>query len=168
VRLFTHTIFTWGVASLFFYWIGIHFDNQLLTSFVYIWLIYFLAVSWLGNHVIDIFGHAILPNGMPKRLARTHSVFTAPIWGAGCAVVVTWLLSKVWIFHVTPYYAGAIMIGVFVGYSHLFLDAFTQAGIYFTTKRIDIMHLSYNNTIANLLAILAGFGSFYVLAHLVG
>lgn len=164
MRLFTHTIFSWGVGALLFYLVGKTVDPQLLGAFGNFWWPFMFAISWLGNHVIDTFGHGVTPEGFPKRLARTHSVFTAPLWGALAAVIVTWVLSKLWFVSLTPYYLGAIEIGVFIGYSHLFLDAFTQAGIYWTTNRIDIAHFSYNNVIANICAILVGFGALYLLS----
>lgn len=163
MRLFTHTVFSFGVGALIFYIWGVLVDSKLLAAYGNQWWFYMLIVSWLGNHMIDRLGHGVTPQGYLTRLPRTHSIFTAPLWGALAAVIVTWALSKIWFLDISTYYLGAIEVGVFVAYSHLFLDAFTQSGIYFTTKRIDIMHLGYNNLIANWLAIAAGFISIYAL-----
>ncbi|MEM3925902.1 MAG: hypothetical protein QW239_07510, partial [Metallosphaera sp.] len=53
-----------------------------------------------------------------------------------------------------------IIDGIIVGPSHMFLDAFTEAGIFVKKngkwKRAAIAHFSYDNKVLNGLAILAG------------
>ncbi|MDG6933270.1 MAG: DUF1286 domain-containing protein [Nitrososphaerota archaeon] len=163
MRLFTHTTFSWGAGTLLFYIIGMNYYTPLVWALGrYLW-VFMLVVSWLGNNMIDKLGHGVTPQGYPKRLPRTHSIFTAPIWGGLAAILVTWVATQIPFLGVQFYWQDAIAIGVFVAYSHLFLDSLTMAGIYFTTKRIAIMHLSWDSPIGNGLAILAGFAALYVL-----
>ncbi|MDG6918554.1 MAG: DUF1286 domain-containing protein [Nitrososphaerota archaeon] len=163
MRLFTHTIFSWGVGSLLFYLIGLTYYAPLVWALGrYLWA-FMLVVSWLGNHMIDKLGHKMTPMGYPKRLPRTHSIFTAPIWGGLAALMVTFAMAHLPLIGVPFYWQDAVAIGVFVAYSHLFLDSLTMAGVYFTTKRIDLMHLSWDSPVGNGLAILAGFAALYVL-----
>jgi len=53
-----------------------------------------------------------------------------------------------------------LLNGVVVGPSHLFLDVFTERGIYHKVngkwRRIALAHFSYDNPMANGLAIIAG------------
>ncbi|MDG6989484.1 MAG: DUF1286 domain-containing protein [Nitrososphaerota archaeon] len=162
MRLFTHTIFSWGVGLLLFHIIEVRFDPLLMLCYGQFLWAYMFAVSWLGNHMIDKLGHGITPQGYPKRLPRTHSVFTAPIWGVLATIIVILAASQIPFFYVPFYWQGVVMIGVFVAYSHLFLDSLTMAGVYFTTNRIDLMHLSWDSPVGNGLAILAGFAAIYV------
>ena len=57
-----------------------------------------------------------------------------------------------------PFFAFVLaLIGVVVAYTHLFLDAFTEGGIY-VVRRHALAHYAYNNVIVNGLAIVAGLG----------
>jgi len=55
---------------------------------------------------------------------------------------------------------SVILDGLLVGPSHMFLDVFTERGIYHKVngkwRRIAFAHFSYNNPLANGLAILLG------------
>ena len=59
----------------------------------------------------------------------------------------------------------ALITGVMVACSHLFLDALTEAGVFFGRRRIAIAHFRYNNPLVNLAAAMIGatliFASFF-------
>ncbi|MDV3278025.1 MAG: hypothetical protein LYZ69_06100 [Nitrososphaerales archaeon] len=85
---------------------------------------------------------------MSVRSPLTHSIFTAPVWGAGTAYVL-WLAGSA-LGLVGPGFEWLIIVsGVLAAYSHLLLDSITEGGVYFLTKRIAIAHFSYSNPALN-------------------
>jgi len=107
---------------------------------------------WLSlsiNYLIDVLGH-VSRKGNPTRTWATHSVLTAPVWGAIVAAVSLYAASKVsgsgllW----EPLALWAFM-GVLVSGEHLFLDSLTEAGIYASKGRIAIAHFNYDNIALN-------------------
>jgi hypothetical protein len=127
--------------------------------FFYIGLYSAVAVNW----VIDKFGHTVV-NGHPRRAFATHSVFTAPVVGAVVTVVPVMLFVSSagasvsgYIPNVPLFILALAAIGVVAAYTHLFLDAFTEGGIY-VVRRHALAHCAYNNVIVNGAAIVAGLG----------
>jgi hypothetical protein len=119
----------------------------------------FVLAVWLSlaiNGLIDILGHTRM-GGTPVRSFVTHSIFTAPVWGG--LVGVASVLIPYSILKIAPNSALtllALITGVMVAYSHLFLDALTEAGVYFGRRRIAIAHFRYNNPLLNLTATIIG------------
>ncbi len=129
-----------------------------------------LALAWLVNHVIDKLGHS-LRNGIPVRMPRTHSIFTAPLWGLLVAAPLYYVVSYLSLFPAStitighfniPVAAWLFIAGVYVAYNHLFLDSLTQAGVYFTTHRIALAHLRYNDATANSVFVVLGLLATYI------
>jgi hypothetical protein len=112
-----------------------------------------LMALWLSlsiNYLIDVLGH-LSRDGIPTRTRVTHSIFTAPFWGALVAIVSLTALSQalgsgiLW---------GALafwtLMGFLVSEEHLLLDSLTQAGIYSWRRRMAIAHFRYDNILLNL------------------
>lgn len=113
-----------------------------------------IVLSLLVNYVIDELGHDNR-DGMSVRSSLTHSVFTAPMWGAGAAYVL-WLSGSA-LGLVGPGFEWLIMVsGVLSAYSHLLLDSITEGGVYFLTKRIAIAHFSHSNPALNAVFVAVG------------
>ncbi|MGA2199193.1 MAG: DUF1286 domain-containing protein [Nitrososphaerales archaeon] len=112
-----------------------------------------VMVLWLSlsiNYLIDLLGH-VSRNGNPTRTWVTHSIFTAPLWGALIAVLSIAALSQAsgsGLFRDTLRFWPAV--GVLISEEHLFLDSLTQAGIYSWRRRIAIAHFRYDNLALNL------------------
>jgi hypothetical protein len=119
----------------------------------------FLLAAWLSlaiNGLIDILGHTRMGD-TPVRSFVTHSIFTAPVWGG--LVGVASVLIPYSILKIDPNSALtflALTTGVIVAYSHLFLDALTEAGVYFGRRRIAIAHFRYDNPLVNLASAMIG------------
>ena len=112
-----------------------------------------IALSLLVNYAIDELGHDSR-NGMSVRSPLTHSVFTAPMWGAGTAYVL-WLAGSI-LGLVGPGLEWLVMVsGVIAAYSHLLLDSITEGGVYVLTRRIAIAHFRSSNPALNA-ALVAG------------
>lgn len=112
------------------------------------------VVAWLAlsvNVVIDVFGHGLGfgPNAGARSLV-THSVFTAPIWGGAVAAISLYILVR---FATEPLGWLEIVflfaMGLLMAYSHLFLDALTEGGVFWGRKRVALAHMRYNNLILN-------------------
>ncbi len=118
-----------------------------------------LVALWLTfavNTLIDVFGHT-RKNGIPIRSFVTHSVFTAPLWGAAVGIATIILPYSVFNFSADSAFEllGAAL-GVTIASTHLLLDAFTQAGVYLGRRRIAIAHMSYDNPALNLAFVVLG------------
>jgi len=137
----THGAFSLGVGLYVTY----HIDQTPTPAFL-------ILVVWLAfatNQLIDILGH-VTKGGRPVRSFWTHSVFTAPLWGIGVALVSAYLLDTI---------AGEAMstsqavfiggLGIFIAYSHLLLDALTEGGVYLGRRRVALAHFRYDNLILN-------------------
>lgn len=119
----------------------------------------FLAglISFIGNSFIDYFGHEIKGRYI-SRTPRTHTVYRSILWGLLLSLPI-----GVFLYFVFPSFLfvfSVILDGLLVGPSHMFLDVFTERGIYHKVngkwRRIAFAHFSYNNPLANGLAILLG------------
>lgn len=108
---------------------------------------WFLLALWLSlsvNFLIDLMGHGLRP-GRPKRSLLTHSVATAPLWGAFIGASSAALYSPSAAIQLALW--GAF--GSFVAFTHLFLDSLTEGGVYLIRHRIAIAHFRYNNVLLN-------------------
>jgi hypothetical protein len=117
------------------------------------------GLSFIVNLLIDTLGHrrkfVDTPQGyrkVPARTRLTHSIFTAPIWGA----FIGWGLLGVILNEAQPAVIWAAEIGVIIAAGHLLLDSFTMAGVYSLRKRIAIAHWQYNSFLGNGLFIAIG------------
>ncbi|MEM0362940.1 MAG: DUF1286 domain-containing protein [Sulfolobaceae archaeon] len=106
------------------------------------------------------------------RSPLTHTVYTSIAWGIVSTIIPLALLTLTQstyeynyhhlIYEYNYYHLIPLMIidGIIVGPSHMFLDAFTEAGIFVKKngkwKRAAIAHFKYDNPVLNGLAILAG------------
>lgn len=134
--------------------------------------------AWAVNQFIDVVGHRPpYPGAKPIRLARTHSIFTAPVWGAILSLIISSILLLV------VNYNGAAQIlrdgnllyfgvffGVAIGYSHLALDLITEGGIFIVglvrrrdigmkviaNKRYHWAQYRYDNQYVNAFAVING------------
>jgi len=115
---------------------------------------------WLSlsvNYAIDALGHSNAGN--PTRTRLTHSVFTAPLFGALVASVSTYVYLQALAFRLQFLVLGLwTAAGVLIALGHLFLDSLTQAGVYRWRGRIAIAHFKYDNPILNIGFTLAGLG----------
>jgi Protein of unknown function (DUF1286) len=143
LKLVTHNIFSIGlmlfVVSLF--------GRPLLVTV-------FLAVvaTLLTNLVIDKVGHAG-GVGVARRTWLTHSIITAPFWGAAVwALTLVIPAALVGVFPPDPvllhWFAS---LGVVAAWSHLLLDWVTEGGVFaFDGRRRALAHFSYDNLPLNL------------------
>jgi hypothetical protein len=97
--------------------------------------------------------------GTPSRTRLTHSIFTAPLWGA----LVSW--TSVYVFSQALYSSQQIAVfgfwtvaGVLIAMGHLLLDSMTQAGVYYWRNRIALSHFKYDNLALNAGFVLVGLG----------
>jgi len=141
MKAITHDLFSLGVGLYLVFRVA----GQ--TNILYTLLILFLVLG--TNEVIDALGH-FNRGGIPVRSLWTHSVFTAPIWGAGVAVASAYLfgiiIGETMTATQTVFAAG---LGAVLAYSHLLLDSLTEGGVYLGRRRIALAHLRYNNLALN-------------------
>ncbi len=147
MRVVTHDIFSLGLSVFLLSRTG---HLSVLSMLIAFWLT--LAV----NDVIDVLGHTSKHGNLVRSLV-THSVFTAPLWGALVGVSTT--IAPYSILDL-PVNSAIVLVGaelgVGVGSSHLLLDSLTEAGVYLGRRRIVIAHLKYNNPPLN--AVFIGMG----------
>lgn len=141
MKALTHYLFSTGVSFGL-----LSLSHTLMSSSV-------VMALWLSlsiNYLIDVLGH-VSRRGNPTRTWVTHSVLTAPIWGALVAAITleaalrisgsgsSWEPLALWAF-----------MGVLVSEEHLFLDSLTEAGINVPKGRIAIAHFNYDNIALNI------------------
>lgn len=147
----SHYIFSTGLLSLLIPFLHLNPYGGLIIASV---------ISIISNSLIDYLGHEI-KGKLVRRSPLTHTFFRSMLWG---------LLSSSFIFiyyilkgDITLY---PLIMGLISGPSHLFLDIFTERGIYVKKKgkwrRFALAHFRYNNPIANSIAILLGFALIFV------
>jgi hypothetical protein len=122
LKALTHNLFSIGVGLFLL----LRLEQQPLREV--------LLVIWLAfatNGVIDILGHRNR-DGTAVRSSVTHSVFTAPVWGIAVAIFSFYLLDILTgqILGITQL-SLAVELGVLLAYSHLFLDALTEGGVFY-------------------------------------
>jgi hypothetical protein len=147
MKALTHYVFSIGMGVLV---------SERLGYFSFIDVV---LVVWLGlavNVVIDVFGHG-LRGGVGNRSFLTHSVFTAPVWGGAVAVLSVYVPVRFQVLPIGLWEAVFIVVmGVLIAYSHLFLDALTEGGVYWGRRRVALAHMRYNNRILNAVFLLIG------------
>ncbi|WP_061992246.1 DUF1286 domain-containing protein [Sulfolobus acidocaldarius] len=164
MKLRTHYIFSTGLLTLL--------DSVLFHEYFYYALILSGIVSVIGNSLIDRIGHKEIATRygyIPVRTPLTHTIPRSVVWGIVSVVpVFILLLIYYYGFSYHEYYFSLsnkvvlliLLNGVVVGPSHLFLDVFTERGIYVKRngrwKRFALAHFRYDNPLANGLAILMG------------
>ncbi len=141
MKALTHYLFSTGVSF------GLLSLSHALTSGS---IVMALWLSLSINYLIDVLGH-VSRKGNPTRTRLTHSVLTAPVWGALVAAIslgaalrasgsgLPWEPLALWTF-----------MGALVSAEHLFLDSLTEAGIYASKRRIAIAHFNYDNIALNI------------------
>lgn len=140
MKAVTHYLFSTGVS------LGLVSSSgslDLRTAAFALWL------SLAVNYFIDALGH-ITRDGRPARTRLTHSMLTAPLWGAVVSLASSLALSRV---PGLTLPSGTLIawtfLGVLVSEEHLFLDSLTQAGIYGWRRRIAIAHFRYDSVPLN-------------------
>jgi len=103
------------------------------------------------NLLIDMVGHSRL-GGVSRRTWFTHSIITAPFWGAAA-----WSLSLVipaaivGVFPPNLLLAFFASLGVLAGWSHLLLDSVTEGGVFaFDGRRRALAHFPYDSLPLNI------------------
>ena len=176
MKLNTHYIFSAGLISLILTLVGkISFSDILLIS---------LFVSFLGNTLIDRVGHEWVMTKygeIPRRTPLTHTVPRSIAWGFVTVlpfIILIFLLHYNYIrisvdFNYTKYVFPLIISGIIVGPSHMFLDVFTENGIYVKKdgkwKRFALAHFRYDDPLVNGSAVVVGLLMLFLalkLAHL--
>jgi hypothetical protein len=148
MKALTHYIFSVGVS---FYVLSVLGQLSWYPIALALWL------SLSVNYVIDALGHSMV--GTPSRTRLTHSIFTAPLWGAIISSLSVYIFSQV----VPSGPELAVLgfwttMGILIALGHLFLDSMTQAGVYYWRNRMAIAHFKYDNLALNAAFILAGLG----------
>jgi len=147
LKAVTHNIFSFGLTIFLLSRTG---HLSVLSLFVALWL------TFAVNTLIDAFGHT-RKNDIPIRSFITHSVFTAPLWGASVGFATIVLLYSIFNLSTDSSFEWlGIALGVTIAYGHLLLDSLTQAGVYLGRRRIAIAHMSYDNSALNLAFIVSG------------
>jgi hypothetical protein len=143
MRSTTHNLFS---AGLILYVVS-YFGYPLIVT-----ALLMVVATVFTNFLIDKVGHT-RGEGVPRRTWITHSVVTAPLWGAGAwALTITVPAAFVGVFP-----PGLILLALFsalgavAGWSHLFLDSLTEGGVFAPDgKRWALAHFSYDNRSLNL------------------
>jgi len=163
MRLNTHYIFSAGLISLILTLLDkITFFDILVISFF---------VSFVGNNLIDRIGHEWVMSkygDIPRRTPLTHTIPRSIIWGL---LTVMPFILLIFLFHYgylkipfqynfMKFVLPLILAGIIVGPSHMFLDIFTEAGIYIKKngkwQRVAFAHLRFNDPLGNGLAMIVG------------
>ncbi|ABP96336.1 protein of unknown function DUF1286 [Metallosphaera sedula] len=148
MRLVTHYVFTMGLLSL------------IMSMFTPYYLVLSGVVAIAGNLIIDGLGHKEVQTRrgitIPTRTPLTHTYPRSVVWGF---LPVIPFLAFGFMYGDFPWWL--LLAGVLVGPSHMFLDMFTEAGVYVRRRgkwrRYALAHFRYNNPLANGVAILLGF-----------
>jgi len=156
MKLVTHYLFTTGLLSL------------IMSMFTPYYLVLSGVVAIAGNLIIDGLGHKELQTRrgtIPTRTPLTHTYPRSVVWGL-LPSIPSLLLG-----YFLGYYLWWLAVAsVLVGPSHMFLDMFTEAGVYVKKggkwRRYALAHFRYNDPFANGLAALAGI--FMLLASIHG
>jgi hypothetical protein len=156
----THYAFSTGVLT---------FLGSLITRDPFDALVFAGVVSVLANSIIDYLGHEMVwveGEYLPKRTPLTHTWFRSILWGSVATAIVTLLTyfamhgSYYSYFQLRDLITLAIVCGVLVGPSHMFLDVLTEKGIYVKRNgrwvRYALAHFRYNDPVANNLATIVG------------
>lgn len=157
MKRLTHDIFSLGVGL----YLVLHLERP--PSLLHLLLVVWLAL--VANELIDALGHGAR-DGVPVRSFWTHSVFTAPAWCVAAAIFSIYAADVITGQALTALQVlFAAGLGTVLAYSHLFLDALTEGGVYLGKRRVALAHLRYDNPILNgafvALGLLLVFAVFY-------
>ena len=157
MKRLTHDIFSLGVGL----YLVLHLERP--PSLLHLLLVVWLALA--ANELIDALGHGARGD-VPVRSFWTHSVFTAPAWCVTAAIFSIYVADVITGQALTAYHVlFAAGLGIVLAYSHLFLDALTEGGVYLGRRRVALAHLRYDNPILNgafvALGLLLVFAAFY-------
>jgi Protein of unknown function (DUF1286) len=147
MRIATHDIFSAGLLYAFLSPPNF-FGPRLLAFLVGV------VLSFSVNHLIDGLGHR-RRDGRPVRTPLTHSVLTAPLWGAGAGYAVYIAVEQAGLGGRLGL-VGLVVAGVLAAYSHLLLDSVTEGGVFVLTKRVAIAHFRSRNRVLNGAFVLLG------------
>jgi hypothetical protein len=140
MKSITHNVFSLGLELLAASTAHIFLPGSLLMA---AWIA--LAV----NYFIDFAGHR-RRGDRSIRSWITHSVFTAPLWGAAIGLFTVFVYTR--LFQATvgfELYPFSAVLGFLAGYSHLFLDSLTEGGVFLGRTRIAISHFGNNGILLN-------------------
>lgn len=190
MRLVTHYVFSFA-SLLPFIWVPlvmrslgnqiftdgstlISNEAQLRTVFVTMCVWFSLCV----NYVLDRAGHnrRMVRGGLniPVRAWRTHSVYTAPLWGGIIGFLTALVGSLTWShLELSQILEGGFLeltlalLGIYTSYTHLLLDSLTGSGVYTNRhRRVALAHFKYNSAPVNLGIILFSLlVAYYILMH---
>ncbi len=138
----THNLFSIGLMI----WIITLFGDPLVVM-----LLLAAVATVFTNVIIDELGHTT--DGVPRRRFLTHSIITAPFWGAAVwALVLIVPAASLGLFPPDPvllrFFAS---LGVLAAWSHLLLDSLTEGGVFaFSFQRRALAHFAYDNWPLNL------------------
>lgn len=146
MKEFTHYIFSVGACV---------YALSLLTPLSWPSILMALWLSISVNYVIDILGHSF-GCGIPSRTRVTHSVFTAPLWGALVSVVSLDVLLRV----TPPFILQSesllwVSAGVSVAMGHLLLDSHSGGGLPLEGQGSNA-HFRYDNLALNVVFVATG------------
>ena len=143
MRSATHNLFSVGLIL----YVVSYFGYPLLIT-----VSLMVVATVFTNFLIDKVGHT-RRDGFPRRTWVTHSVVTAPLWGAA-AWALTIIVPAALVGVFPP---GLVLLALFsalgalAGWSHLFLDSLTEGGVFAPGgRRWALAHFSYDNRSLNL------------------
>lgn len=159
MKLQTHYIFSMGLLTLL---------GTLLTRDFGFSLFFSSITAVLGNAIIDKAGHEIR-GGFIRRTPLTHTLPRSAVWGSLPAIGLS-VLSYYLYGHLSSEVLTLVLISPLNGLSHMFLDAFTEKGIYIKRngkwERFALAHFSYDNPAVNGLMIVVGIMMIFLAVHL--
>lgn len=164
MKLFTHYVFNIGMLSILL--------SPWYSPYIDLTVAGFLSV--LGNSLIDRLGHEVR-GGYIRRTPLTHTFPRSVFWGAIPALTLPVLSSFLLPTFITSSLSSLepiILVSLLNGPMHMFLDMFTERGVYVKKRgrwrRFALAHFTYNNPLVNSLPVLAGISAVYFLLSRVG
>lgn len=142
LRMRTHNVFGFAVSLLpIRMWLREDLPTAVFTS-----ILFTASINWFIDFVA---GHR---GG--RRTPYTHSLITSTFIAAVIAILYIYALH---ILGVAAPLQQVFAASISVAVSHMMLDAMSRDGIYplwpFTKKRLSILHIRYDNSVANTLFI---------------
>jgi len=146
MKLKTHDIFSAGVLTA----IGLILTSP-LNSFITACIL-----SFVGNGIIDKFGHKRNAMGIPVRTYKTHSFLRSIIYGGIPAIILFFAAKYLYSKGMTylPVNLNWLLLqGLFVGPLHLAIDVITEGGIFIKKRgrfqRFALAHIPYDSFLWN-------------------
>jgi len=153
MKLRTHYVFTLGILNL----IGVFFLN-FYTSFLLS-----AIISFISNTIIDRLGHVKKYSRrigtFYSRTPLTHTFPRSIFWGFVSSLPFNFLFYYTKIISQQDFIIASAL-SLVAGPSHMFLDIFTENGIYVkkngSWRRFALAHFDYNNVFINSFFIIIG------------